>query len=289
MAGAATAGAAVAAAFLGLLASSVAASGPGAAAARPAQSVRIVRTAPIRAHAVAHRQTLPECEARLDGTRDGRPAMAIVGASYTAGVGPGAAALSWADLLARDLRLNAVIDGVPGVGYVRLGNGRAGPILRLLEREDLRALHPSLVIVQAGHDDSGVPASLERQRVIQAIDAIRAAAPRARIALLTVFAGPSRPVPAALDRVDGEIIAAALTADPGAIIMNPLGGGWHYAHAHGGLHPTAAGDAWIARTAAAILRAHGVRPGAGGGPAPVICDSGIAARTGAGPRSARFQ
>jgi lysophospholipase L1-like esterase len=266
----------------------MAASGPGGAAAPPARSVRIVRTAPIRAHAVARRETLSECEARLEQARDGRPDMAVVGASYTAGVGPGAAALSWADLLARELRWNAVIDGVPGVGYVRLGNGRAGPISRLLDREDLRALDPSLVIVQAGHDDSGVPASLERQRVIQAIDAIRAAAPRARIALLTVFAGPSRPVSAALYRVDGEIIAAGLAADPGAISMNPLGG-WHYAHAHGGLHPTAAGDAWIAGTAAAILRAHGVLPAAAGGRAPVICDSGTGARTRAGARATRLQ
>ena len=100
--------------------------------------------------------------------------MAVVGASFTAGTGPGNAALSWAVLLARTLGWNAVVDGVPGAGYVRPGAGHQGPVARLLAREDLRALDPGLVVVQAGHDDSGVPASLERQRVGQAIDAIRA-------------------------------------------------------------------------------------------------------------------
>jgi hypothetical protein len=62
------------------------------------------------------------------------------------------------------------------------------------------------------------------------------------------------------------------------IIMNPLGGGWRFQRAaRGGLHPSAAGDAWIAATVAATLRAHGVAPAAAGRKA-VICDSG------AGPR-----
>lgn len=242
----------------------------------PARSVMAAPAlaTPVRAHAVAHRDTLAACEPRLYRARGGRPAMAVVGASYTAGVGPGGASLSWAVLLARTLRWNAVVDGVSGVGYARAGAGGQGPVIRMLAREDLRALAPALVIVQAGHDDSGVPPALERQRVRQVIAAIRAAAPRARIALLTVFTKPSRPVPAALYRTDREIIAAAMAADPGVIVMNPLGGGWNFAHAHDGLHPTAAGDAWIAAKAAAILRAHGVLPAAPGSD-PVICDSGI--------------
>ena len=128
--------------------------------------------------------------------------MAVAGASFTAGVGPGNA--------------------------------------RLLSGEDLRALRPALVIVQAGHDDSGVPARLERERVSQTIAAIRAAAPRAQIALLTVFASPSGPT-AALTRVNDAIIAGGEAADRDVIIVNPLGSGWRFPRAHGtGLHPTAA-------------------------------------------------
>jgi lysophospholipase L1-like esterase len=226
---------------------------------------------------------LAACELRLERAPNGLPVMAIVGASFTAGTGPGNVALSWAVLLARTLGWNAVVDGVPGAGYVRAGAGHQGPVARLLTSEDLRALDPGLVVVQAGHDDSGVPASLERQRVGQAIDAIRAAAPRARIALLTVFAAQSGPT-AALSLVNDVIIAAARAADPHVIVMNPLGGGWSFQRAaQGGLHPSAAGDAWIAAKVAATLRAHGVAPAAGQG--AVICDSGA----GHGPRSPRFQ
>jgi hypothetical protein len=196
---------------------------------------------------------------------------------------PAAPAAPAAAVLARTLGWNAVVDGVPGAGYVRAGAGHQGPVAQLLAREGLRALDPGLVIVQAGHDDSGVPASLERQRVGQVIDAIRAAAPRARIALLTVFAAQSGP-DAALSLVNDAIIAAARAADPHVIVMNPLGGGWRFQRAaRGGLHPSAAGDAWIAAKVAATLRAHGVVPAAGRG--AVICDSGA----GRGPRSPRLQ
>jgi hypothetical protein len=55
------------------------------------------------------------------------------------------------------------------------------------------------------------------------------------------------------------IIAAARAADPHVIVMNPLGGGWSFQRAaRGGLHPSAAGDAWIAAKVAATLRAQGV-------------------------------
>lgn len=197
--------------------------------------------------------------------------MAIAGASYTAGVGPRNPELSWAVQLARALRWNAVIDGVSGAGYVRAGAGRQGPVARLLAREGLVALHPALVIVQAGHDDAGVPPRIERDRVRQAIALIRAEAPHALIALLTVFTGRSPSRPAEFFRTDAAIIAGALAADPGAIIMDPLAGHWDYQHFHGGLHPTAAGDTWIAGKVAEILRAHGVLPAAPGGRGPMIC------------------
>jgi len=226
---------------------------------------------------------LAACELRLERAPNGLPVMAVVGASFTAGTGPGNAAQSWAVLLARRLGWNAVVDGVPGAGYVRAGAGDEGPVARLLAREDLRALDPGLVIVQAGHDDTGVPASLEQQQVRQVIDMIRADAPRARIGLLTVFAGQSGP-DMALSLVNDAIIAAARAADPHVIVMNPLGGNWSFQRAaRGGLHPSAAGDAWIAAKAAAILRSHGVTQAAGRG--AVICDSGLSG----GRRSPRFQ
>jgi lysophospholipase L1-like esterase len=210
---------------------------------------------------------------RGSGSGSGRARVAIVGASFTAGVGSGPSR-SWAVLLARHLGWDAVVDGVPGAGYVRAGAGRPGtrgPVAAELARAGLRALQPSLVIVQAGHDDIGVAPALERRRVEQAVGMIRAEAPRARIALLTVFPGRSH---RGASRTDRAIVAAARGADRAVIIIDPLAGGWRYARVRDGLHPTAAGSAWIAARVAGILREHGVRPARAG--AGVVCDADIA-------------
>jgi acyl-CoA thioesterase-1 len=228
------------------------------------------------------RLPLATCEHGLERAR--RPAtrtLAVVGASFTAGVGPGAAARSWAVLLAHMLRWDAVVDGVPGAGYVRAGLRREGPVAAELTRIGLRALAPSLVIIQAGHDDIGVPARVERQRVTQAIALIRAQAPHARIALITVFTTRTggfaqQYAPAAAYRTDDAIVAAAVAADHSVIIMNPLAARWAFGRSRGGLHPSAAGDEWIARTVAGVLRSHGIAAaGRSGAGAPLVCDSGI--------------
>ena len=206
---------------------------------------------------------LTGCEQRLQpGRRPGVPTVAIVGASITAGVGSGDPAGSWAVLLARQLHWNAFVYGVPGAGYVHPGLGRKGPVAAEIDRAHLGALRPALVIVQAGHDDMRVPPGLERQRVEQTVAMIKAQAPRARIALITVFAGRSRPP--SLYRTDQAIVTGATAADPRVIIMDPLASGWRFPHAPDGLHPSARGDAWIAGTVAGILRQHGVRPAPAG-------------------------
>jgi acyl-CoA thioesterase I len=231
-----------------------------------------------KTHAVIRHGSLAGCEQRLGGQDSAAsrvPVLAVVGASYTAGVGPDNPDQSWAVLLARTLHWNAVIDGVPGAGYVRTGADGQGPMLSMLAREDLPAVRPALVIVQAGHDDIGVPLKAERRQVEQAIAFIRAAAPKARIAVLTVFtAGPPS---AAARQTDHAIVSAAVTADSHVIVADPLAGRWAFQHAHHGLHPTAVGDAWIAGKVASILRSGGVRP-AQASSAPAICDSGIRPR-----------
>ena len=213
---------------------------------------------------------------RADGP--GLPRLAIVGASFTAGVGSGPGR-SWAVLLARHLGWDAVVDGVPGAGYVRVGGGRPGskgPVVAEIARADLRALQPSLVIVQAGHDDIGVPPALERHRVEQAVGLIQAEAPRAKIVLLTVFPGRSH---RGASRTDRAIVAAARAADPAVIIIDPLAAGWRYAHVRDGLHPTAAGSTWIAGRVAAVWEDPArvrVRPAPGAGRGAIICDPATA-------------
>jgi lysophospholipase L1-like esterase len=236
-------------------------------AARPV-ALRLLAPAPGRG--------VVGCERDLDGTqpRDA-PHLVIVGASFTAGVGSGPAQ-SWAVELAQHLHWDAVIYGVPGAGYVRAGVGRQGPVAAQVARLGLRALKPSLIIVQAGHDDIGVSPAFERHRVNQTIASIRGAAPHARLVLLTVFSRRSPSL--AAYRTDRAIAHAARTADRTAIIINPLTSGWRYSRARDGLHPTAAGSAWIASRVAAILRSHGVRPARiGAGQHPIICDRTYAA------------
>jgi lysophospholipase L1-like esterase len=217
-------------------------------------------------------QALAGCEQPLERARH-RSVLAVVGASFTAGVGPDNPNRSWAVLLARLLRWDAVVYGDPGAGYVRAGAGHLGPVAAEIAREDLRELAPALVIVQAGHDDIGVPPGTERRRVERAIALIRAEAPRARIALLTVFPGRVRS-PAAY-RTDDAIVAAGRAADRGVIIMDPLAAGWTFPRSRDGLHPTAAGDAWIARRVAEILRGYGVQPGPAAARDAIVCDSGL--------------
>jgi len=225
---------------------------------------------------IAVRDSLGACERRLERGSHSIPTVAIVGASYTAGVGPGVSSLSWAAVLARTLRWNAVIYGVPGAGYVSTGDASLGPVSRMIGAEQLRGLDPALVIVQAGHDDGGVPSAVERGQVERAIDEIRAQAPHARIALLTVFTKPATTQWLDFYRTDRAIVTAARAADPSAIIMDPLTGRWKFAHFHGsGLHPTAAGDAQIARRVAAILRSQGIVAATRATTAPVTCQVSV--------------
>jgi acyl-CoA thioesterase I len=260
---------AVAASFLGLgTAAALGAIRPPSAAPHPAAASQVVLRAAEPAPGTQH-FGVSSCELGLERAhRHGLPRLVVVGASFTAGVGSGPSR-SWAVLLARHLHWDAVVYGVPGAGYVRAGAGRRGPVAAEVARIGLAALEPSLIIVQAGHDDIGIPSRLEQQRVEQAITLIRAAAPQARIALLTVFTG--RAQPDAASRTDQAIVRAARTADPAVIIMDPLVGGWRFPHVRDGLHPTAAGSAWIAGQVAAILREHGIRP-APARSAAIICD-----------------
>jgi lysophospholipase L1-like esterase len=202
---------------------------------------------------------LTGCERQLQpGRRPALPTVAIVGASFTAGVGAEDPDGAWAVLLARQLHWNAFVYGVPGAGYVHPGLDRKGPVSAEVTRVHLGALQPSLIIVQAGHDDMPVPPDLERLRVEQTVAKIRAQAPGAQIALVTVFAGRKH-LPA-LYRIDQAIVAGAYAADPGVIIMDPLAEGWRFPRARDGLHPSPLGDTWIANKVSGILQQYGVRP-----------------------------
>lgn len=239
------------------------------AAARNTTSASTAARRKVRT--IAERGTLAACEERLESKARSITTVAIAGASYTAGGGPNNPQRSWAAVLARMLHWNAVIYGVSGTGYVVRGSHHLGPVRQLLAAEQLRTLAPELVIIQAGHDDIGVRTDIERRQVQRTVQLVRAEVPLAQIALLTVFTAPKTRHLAGYARIDKAIVTAARAADPDVIIMDPLTGHWKFAHRHEGLHPTAAGDVWIARKVAAILRAHGMDPQPRTATTPVVC------------------
>jgi lysophospholipase L1-like esterase len=228
-----------------------------------------------RTEMLAIRSSLATCEARLEKQPRRVPTLAIVGASFTAGVGPDNPELSWAVLLARRLRWNAVIYGVPGAGYLNPGDDGRGPVSRMLTAEQLHGLHPSVVIIQAGHNDVGWAPAREKRQVRATVDQIRSQAPKARIALIAVFTRAGLTATPALRTIDHAIVTAGKSADSRIIIMDPLTGRWAFPRAHDGLHPSAAGDAWIAHKVATVLFAHGVKPASVDATVPVICDVAI--------------
>lgn len=226
---------------------------------------------PVAAQAAVHRPIPPpvvrERAARCEVTPSGppnatTPLIVTVGASFTAGVGAGNPARNWSVRLAQLLDWRSVTLGVPGAGYVKAGLDGLGPLRRELGLVDLSTLGPSLVIVQAGHDDWRVSGPVEARAVKALIEQVRSAAPFAALAVLTVFARPgaSAVVMARDERIDAAIVAAVRTTDPFAVIVDPLRDHWRFPRADGGLHPSAAGHLLIAKRVASALYTAGVIP-----------------------------
>ncbi len=221
------------------------ASAPAAAAAsqRSGAHGRESRTLPGR----------PRYPAHTGGTA--RPLLAVIGASIAAGVGAGHRRDGWPEDLARMMGWRLVVSADPGAGYVHPGAGHRGPFSRLAARLHLARLHPSVVIIQGGHDDIGKPLPLLGERVHSLVATVRRADPRARLALLTVFPRGNHP-PRADWATDETIVSAARRADPSVVIFDPLAGHWHFPRISDRLHPTPAGHLWIADRLAAGLRPH---------------------------------
>jgi lysophospholipase L1-like esterase len=181
------------------------------------------------------------------------PLLVGIGASFTAGVGAGNPDKNWAVRLTQLLGWRAMTIGVPGAGYVNPGTDRLGPLRHELALIRLRALHPSIVIIQAGHDDWRVPKAREAKNVAELIKLAMAEAPHARLAFITAFSNPDTPSTEQneINATNATIMSTIATSDPGAIVINPAD--WHFARVDHGLHPTAAGYAVIAHDVAQAL------------------------------------
>ncbi|MGB9185026.1 MAG: SGNH/GDSL hydrolase family protein [Solirubrobacteraceae bacterium] len=187
--------------------------------------------------------------------RSSRPLLAVVGASFSAGVGARDCYHAWPQDLARILHWRVVVSADPGAGYVDPGAGHRGPFSRLVSRLDLVRLHPKVLIIQGGHDDIGRPLAQIRHRVQSLVAAIHRQLPQTRLAILSVFGRGRRPSQAAL-ATDRAIVTAARHADPAILLFDPLAGRWHFPRIGDHLHPTAAGHRWIAQRLAGGLLAN---------------------------------
>lgn len=201
------------------------------------------------------------CAGRSAGEDQGsRPLLVAVGASFTAGVGAASPTSSWPYLVADALGWRVKALGVPGAGYVRAGYHDAGPLSREVAELDLPSLHPSLVVLQAGHNDVGEPLELLYRRVHQLVSEIHREVPHARLALITVFVAGGRR-PSLQDELTNATIAmAAARTDPGVFMLDPLTGHWSFPRVADDLHPDPAGYRWIAHRVTERLRSDGIFP-----------------------------
>ncbi|MFB6610940.1 SGNH/GDSL hydrolase family protein [Agromyces sp. NPDC056379] len=143
----------------------------------------------------------------------------VIGDSYTEGYGiaPGT---DWAHIAAADRGWQATIDGVSGTGFTQgtAADGRTG--LDYASRVHLHAEGAAsydLVVLQGGLNDLFVPADTERDNVIAAVDAARAAWPEADV----IVFGPTGPFGGVGNRDESGVIRTSAT-DAGALSIDPV-------------------------------------------------------------------
>jgi lysophospholipase L1-like esterase len=202
-----------------------------------------------------------QCAETPTGTLTAPPLISVVGASFTAGVGPDNPSSNWAVRLAELLGWRGKTFGVPSVGYVNPGQDRLGPLDRLVSDLELASSHPKVVIVQAGHNDWRVPGTIERGRVEALVGLIEREDPGARLVFLTGFATlHSDRVNKRVSYTNDAIVEAIRSIDPKAIVIDPFS--WRFQRSSDGLHPTALGDLQIAERVDGVLKADSVVTGA---------------------------
>ena len=188
-----------------------------------------------------------------DRSAGSEPVLAVVGASFAAGVGAASPHGGWPYLLGRAEGWRVVVSADPGAGFVNPGAHHLGPFSHLLGRLDLARLNPSMVIVQGGYNDVGRSPVAVTAQVASLFGSLRREAPHARLGLVSDFSVGAGPTPAAI-AMDRTIVAAARAADRGILVFDPLAEHWVFPRIRDGLHPSSAGHAWIAARIAQDLR-----------------------------------
>ena len=137
-----------------------------------------------------------------------KPVVAFLGDSYVAGVGAARPATrGYVGQLADTLGWDTTAATIPGGGYI--APGRGGPLIALISSTDLRELDPDLVVLQAGNNDVRLAVGELRGRVVEAVEAVRAVAPRAQVVVVGVLWPAAPPATA---RIADEALQAGAAA-----------------------------------------------------------------------------
>jgi lysophospholipase L1-like esterase len=188
------------------------------------------------------------------------PLMAVVGNDFASGIGENLRS-AFPEQLGPDIGYRMAVSADIGAGYLNQGEEGFGPYSTLLANMDLPRLHPSIVMLQGGYNDTGANPFALSASVVSLIQTVHQQAPAATVVVMGAFdtdvAGPQSP---AVASANSTILDAARSVSPTPVIIDPLTDNWQFPRAADGLHPTAVGDQVIASYVAMALQAAGVVP-----------------------------
>lgn len=173
---------------------------------------------------------------------DSRP-IVVIGASISTGYEV-EGVVAYPRMISAIAGRSVYLSARSGAGY------NDGAVAGLTRAANLAERDPALVVVQAGSNDVGAsPAAIDGQ-VRQVITTVRSQAPKAKVALVTVFPSVHGSGPNAR-ATEAAIVGAARAIDPSVSVISPLSEGWVYGTSSDG-HPDAAAHQKLAERVAAL-------------------------------------
>lgn len=175
-------------------------------------------------------------------TADSRP-IVVIGASISTGYEV-EGVVAYPRMISAIAGRSVYLSARSGAGY------NDGAIAGLTRAAKIAERDPALVVVQAGSNDVGASTSAIDGQVRQVIATVRSQAPKAKVALITVFPSVHGSGPNAR-ATESAIVGAARAVDPSVSVISPLSEGWVYGTSSDG-HPDAAAHQKLAERVAAL-------------------------------------
>ncbi|MCA0158859.1 SGNH/GDSL hydrolase family protein [Tsukamurella sp. M9C] len=175
-------------------------------------------------------------------TADSRP-IVVIGASISTGYEV-EGVVAYPRMISAIAGRSVYLSARSGAGY------NDGAIAGLTRAANLPERDPALVVVQAGSNDVGASTAAIDSQVRQVITTVRSQAPKAKVALITVFPSVHGSGPNAR-ATESAIVGAARAIDPSISVISPLSEGWVYGTSSDG-HPDAAAHQKLAERVAAL-------------------------------------